>query len=267
MHIKLFSERVTRKMLSISVDRKDGGIMVVPHLQNWGVIISSRLLSMRPGNLLPDEASYIQTGGDNRPKLHYHRSGMSSVQPQGFAGGAGRKTIHLPALDELDAVQIFSVAARLPGMLPWENMEKPVDIIHTLDRPGVRSLGIHGVVYDRSKIDAESIGGANELEPLTFASDHNNAILVDFSGYGLESVLALYFNPTPRALPEWAADFTLASFDPAPNALTGGVAIHAGPGIPHTIIMQSIPEISTIHKVSSLRPVSALIERKLPSAN
>jgi hypothetical protein len=27
----MFSERVTRKMLSISVDKKDGGIMVVPH--------------------------------------------------------------------------------------------------------------------------------------------------------------------------------------------------------------------------------------------
>jgi hypothetical protein len=254
-------------MLSMSVDRKDGGIMVVPHLQNWGVITSSQLLTVRPGSLVPDEASFIQTGGENRPKLHYHRSGMSSVQPQGFAGGIGRKTVHLPALDDLNAVQIFSVTARLPGMFPWEVMEKPVDIIHTLDRPGVKSLGIHGVVYDRSMIDPGSIGGAQELEPLTFASDHNNAMLVDLSGYGLESVLALYFHPTPRALPEWAADFTLASFDPKPSAITGGVAIHAGAGSPQASILRPVPEISTIHKVSSLRPISVRIERKLPSTN
>lgn len=261
VHIKLFSERVTRKLLSVSVDKKDGGIMVVPHLQNWGVITSSRLLSSRPGTFLPDKGSYVQTGSEHRPKLHYHRSGMSSVQPQGFVGGAGRNTIHLPSLDELDAVQIFSVAARLPGLFPWEHMEKPADVIHTLDRPAVESLMIHGVVYDRTKIGAESIGGVKALEPLTFASDHNNAILVDLSGYGVESVLALYFYPTPLALPDWAADFTLASFSPDQATSPGGVAIHAGPGIPLATLMRSLPSISTIHKVSSLRPKSVFINR------
>lgn len=261
VHIKMPSERVTRKLLSISVDKRDGGIMVVPHLENWGAITSSTLLATGPGNFVPDEASYVHTGSEHRPKLHYHRSGMSSVQPQGFVGGVGRNTVHLPPLDALDAVQIFSVMARLPGPFPWQTMEKPSDIIHTLDRPGVKSLGMHGVVYDRSKIGLASVGGVPGLEPLTFASDDNNAVLVDLSGYGLESVLGIYFHPSPRPLPDWSADFTLASFSPDQTTGPAGVTIHAGPGTPQAAIMRPIPSISSVHTVASLRPITTRIKR------
>ncbi len=44
VHIKMITEPFTRKMLSISVNRQDGGVIVMPHLQNWGVIISSQLV-------------------------------------------------------------------------------------------------------------------------------------------------------------------------------------------------------------------------------
>lgn len=173
---------------------------------------------------------------------------------------AGTPSIYLHSMNLMPS-RLSPLPPVSQGYFPWEHMEKPADVIHTLDRPGVESLMIHGVVYDLAKIGAESIGGVKALEPLTFASDHNNAILVDLSGYGVESVLALYFYPTPRALPDWAADFTLASFSPDQTTSSGGVAIHTGPGIPLASIMRPIPSISTIHKVGSLRPISAIINR------
>ena len=207
----------------------------------------------------------MKTGEENRPKLHYHRSGMTSVQPQQYKGSMGRNTIHRPSLDVLDAVQIFSVTTRLPGLLPWDQQENPWDVIHILDRPEAKSLQISGVVYNRSKIDAGSIGGMEGAGPLTLASDHNNAVLVDLSGYGLESVLGLYFNPSPLLLPETAADFTLASFHPQQLLTHGGVAIYAGDGKPMPSLQADIPDVSSIHSVASLHPVSSHIERRLKS--
>lgn len=265
VHIKMITEPFTRKMLSISVNRQDGGVIVMPHLQNWGVIISSQLVVPETGGLLPDEGTYVRTGADNRPKLHYHRSGMSSVQPQQYTGGEGRKTIHLPALDELDGVQIFSVTARLPGRLPWDQRVSPGDIVNIFDQPGVRSMMLSAVIYDRRKIPVGSIGGLNKSDPVTFASDHGNAVLVDLSGYGLEAVLVLYFGPMPDKLPEFAADFSLVSFHQARMSTDGAVAIHAGPGIPYASLMMPIPKVSTIHRVSALDPLSSIIERKVPT--
>lgn len=256
------SERYTRKMLSISINWRDGGIMVVPHLQNWGVITSSQLVASKTGRLVPDEPNYVSTGGENRPKLHYHRSGMTSVQPQLFTGRMGRKTIHLPSLDQLDAVQIFAVTARLPGLLPWDQQGNAWDIIQILDSPRARSLQLSGVIYDRKKIDGGSIGGMTEAGPISLASDHRNAILVDLSGYGLESVMGLYFNASMMELPSFAADFTLTSFNPETLGTNGAVAIHAGPGWPYLSLQGDIPAVSSIHRVDALSPVKSYLERR-----
>jgi transposase len=123
-----------------------------------GEATCSRLVVPPSGGLLPEEGSYVTTGPDNKPKLHYHRSGMSSVQPALFQGGEGRKTIHLPSLNELNAVQVFSVSARLPGRLPWDRRPRQGDIINIMDMPGVRSLFLSGIIYDRKQIPVESIG-------------------------------------------------------------------------------------------------------------
>lgn len=76
---------------------------------------------------------------------------------------------------------------------------------------------LSAVIYDRRKIPVGSIGGLNDSDPVTFASDHDNAILVDLSGYGLEAVLVLYFGPMPDKLPEFAADFSLVEFPSGPD--------------------------------------------------
>lgn len=253
-------------MLSISVNRKDGGVMVTPHLQNWGEIISSQLTVPESGGLLPDEGGYVITGADNKPKLHYHRSGMSSVQPQQFTGGEGRKTIHLPALDDLDGVQIFSITARVPGRLPWDQDTNQGDIINVMDLPGVRTVLLSAVIYDRGKIPAGSIGGLEKMSPVTQASNHNNAVLVDLSGYGLEAVLVLHFQPMPEKLPDFAADFSLVSFHQDRISSDGAVAIHAGPGIPYAALLNPIPAVHQIHQVSAIDLVSSVVDNVPPQA-
>ncbi|WP_146069169.1 hypothetical protein [Arthrobacter sp. ZGTC412] len=264
VHIKMNTENFSRKMLSIAVNHRDGGVMVTPHLQNWGDIVTSELTVPASGGLVPDEAGYVITGPDNKPKLHYHRSGMSSVQPQKFMGGEGRKTIHLPSLDELDGVQIFSVAARVPAKLPWDQKVNKGDIFNIMDLAGVRTLLLSAVIYDRNKIPAGSVGGMDAIDPVSFASNHNNAVLVDLSGYGLEAVLVLHFRPMPETLPDFAADFSLVSFHQDRLTTDGGVAIHDGPGIPYAALLHPIPAVHEFHQTSALDPVISTIENRPP---
>lgn len=266
VHVKRYTEPFSRKMLSISINKQDGGVMVTPLLDDWGEIICSRLtVSDSPdGGLFPEEDSYVRVGAENRPKLHYHRSGMASVQPAGFSKGEGRKTIHLPSLDELEGVQIFSVAARLPGKLPWDRRASPGDLYSIMDRPDVRSLLMSGVIYDRERVPDESLGGLEAGNPVTFASGSSNSVLIDLSGYGLEAVLGMHFNPGPADLPDFAADFSLVSFHQEQLASKGAVAIHAGPGAPLAALMHPVPRIENIHRVADLDPIITIHSRELP---
>lgn len=267
VHIKMNTEGFPRKMLSLAVNNKDGGVMVTPHLQNWGKIFTSQLTVTKSGGLLPDETDYAITGPDNKPKLHYHRSGMSSVQPQQFTGGEGRRTTHLPSLDELDGVQIFSVAARIPGKLPWDQRVNKGDIVNVMDLPTVRTLLLSAVIYNRNNVPARSIDGVDALDPVSFASNHNNAVLVDLSGYDLEALLALHFRPMPEKLPDFAADFSLVSFHQDRLGHDGAVAIHSGPGIPFAAILHPIPAVHEFHETSALDPVVSIIQNRPPEAN
>ncbi len=226
--------------------------MVSPHLENWGDAICSRLAVSPSGGLLPVRESYVTTRPDNPPKFHYHRSGMSSVQPVKFEGGEGRQTIHLPSMEELDGVQIFSIAARLPNYLPWNRRPRPGDIIHFLDTPDIQSLYMSGVIYNRDKTPAGSIGAHQDGEPLVLASGARNAFLIDLSGYGLEAVLSLHFGPRLEDLPHFAADFSLVSTHQDHLFTEGAIAIHAGPGIPIMGLMSPIPAVSEFHRTDAI---------------
>ncbi|MEC5181245.1 hypothetical protein [Arthrobacter sp. CG_A4] len=185
---------------------------------------------------------------------------MASSQPVLFQGGGGRRTIHLPSLEELDAVQMFSVAARLPGRIPCDRSARQGDIFSVMDVPGIRAMFLSGVIYDRNQISAASIGGLLEGEPVSMASNSNIAVLVDLSGYGLEGVLGLHFYSEVEKLPDFAADFTLIRFHQEHIHSEGAVAIHAGPGIPYQALMLPVPGVEDFHHVGALDPVLSVIE-------
>jgi hypothetical protein len=130
----------------------------------------------------------------------------------------------------------------------------------------VRSVLLSAVIYDRSKIPAGSIGGLEKSAPVSQASKHNNAVLVDLSGYGLEAVLVLHFQPMPEKLPDFAADFSLVSFHQDRVSSDGAVAIHAGPGIPYAAILNPIPAVQEIHEVGAMDLLSSLVENSPPQA-
>lgn len=250
--VKMNTEGCARKLLSIYVNKGDGGLMVVPRMENWGEATCSRLEVSQSGGLLPVRDSYVTTRPDNSPKFHYHRSGMSSVQPLMFEGGDGRQTIHLPSMDKLDGVQIFSITARLPKYLTWNRRPRPNDIVYFLDKPGIQSLYMSGVIYDRDKIPVESVGAQHDGEPVILASGALNAFLIDLSGYGVEAVLSLHFGPRLQDLPHFAADFSLVSTHQDYLYAEGAIAIHAGPGIPFLGLMSPIPPLSEFHQTDAI---------------
>lgn len=264
VHVRMADENFNRKLLSISINKKDGGVMVTPILDGWETSVGSYLEVASDGGLIPQEESFVRGGCENRLKLHYHRSGMASVQPQNNSGGENRRAVHLPALDQLDGVQIFSVAARIPGRLSWEHVARNGDIVNIVDRYGVNSLLLGGVIYDRKLVPDESLGGVGPGNPVTFSSGSRTSVLVDLSAHGIEAVLGLHFNPVPDKLPDFSADFSLVCFYINQLAAEGAIAIHAGSGIPLAAWMDSIPPICDIHRVVDLEPVPVAYPNELP---
>lgn len=250
--VKMNTEGCARKLLSIYVNKRDGGVMVSPYLENWGETTCSRLTLSPSDGLLPVRESYVTTRPDNPPKFHYHRSGMSSVQPVKFERGEGRQTIHLPSMDALDGVQIFSIAARLPNYLPWNLRPRQGDIVFFLDEPGVRSLYMSGVIHDRDRVPTQSVGTIQGDTPVVLPSSDRNAFLIDLSGYGLEAILSLHFGPRLEDLPYFAADFSLVSTHQDRLNAEGAIAIHAGPGIPIFGLMSPIPALSEFHRTDEI---------------
>ena len=250
--VKMNTEGCARKLLSIYINKRDGGVMVSPYLENWGETTCSRLTHSPSDGLLPVRESYVTTRPDNPPKFHYHRSGMSSVQPVKFERGDGRQTIHLPSMDALDGVQIFSIAARLPNYLTWNRKPRQGDTVFFMDEPDVRSLYMSGVIYDRDKIPTESVGTEQDGEPVVLASGNRNAFLIDLSGYGVEAILTLHFGPRTQDLPHFAADFNLVSIHQDHLYNEGAIAIHAGPGIPFLGLMSPVPALSEFHRTDDI---------------
>lgn len=72
-----------RKAFSLSILKTDAGIMVTPMMDPWGDITCSQLTVPDSGGLKVVAGSSMVVNSDNRPKLHYHRSGFTSVQPAG----------------------------------------------------------------------------------------------------------------------------------------------------------------------------------------
>ena len=82
-----------KKIFTISILKKDGGIMIFPVMDTWADVTYSRLVVPEGGGLYSDPSSEIVRSSDDRPKLHYHRSGMTSVQPSKKTGGQDRNCL------------------------------------------------------------------------------------------------------------------------------------------------------------------------------
>lgn len=257
VHFKMKTEPFTRKLIGISINKRDGGVMVTPQLQNWDRTSYSSLRVSLGDKLIPGPGDTNEGQPENKTKLHYHRSGMTSVQPERYSGGEGRKTVYLPSLDDIDAVQIFSITMRVPGLFPWSITPRQGDVLMIMDHPRVRSVLISGVVYDRSRVPDESIGGHKPDHPLSLATRARGTFLLDLSGYGANIILGLHSSFYLRNLPDFAPDFSLSSFNLADLRSQGAVAIYTGDKVPLVAVMDPIPTVHNIHNVSEIQVMSS----------
>ena len=119
--------------------------MIFPVMDTWADVTYSRLVVPEGGGLYSDPSSEIVRSSDDRPKLHYHRSGMTSVQPSKKTGGQDRKVARLPSIDMVDRVQIFSAMMKLPVRLPAAS-DAGIGIYVMGDLMIAQSLGVSGAV-------------------------------------------------------------------------------------------------------------------------
>ncbi len=231
-----------RKAFSLSILKTDAGIMVTPMMDPWGDITCSQLTVPDSGGLKVVAGSSMVVNSDNRPKLHYHRSGFTSVQP---AGRTERKIARLPSIDSVDRVQIFDATMRVPTKLPVAE-EASRGIFLATDVASVRTVGISGVLYRRDLLESNQLERLTSGHPLIQSPSIDSAVILDLSGYGSNTLLCLFaiFSPTP--LPDFASDFTLTSFFAPSIHDSGGVSIHAGSGEPCPGLMHAPPPISAV---------------------
>lgn len=253
VHLKMREESFARRFVSVQVNR-DGGVIVIPFLDKWRKVRCVSLNYPLPSRPVFDPKSAVRVGGDSRAKLHYHRSGYTSVQPQDPSGKAPRLGVHLAPLDSIHQLPVFTVAARIPSKFPRLERAKRGDLIHATSMLGVRSLFVAGLLYDRSQVAPKSIGGYDSATPLTFTSGDPNVMILDLSGYGLNSVLALFFVASPADLADTSCDATVASYSSAESSGSNGVAIMAGGGYPHTFRIRDIPPLEDFHRHADLDP-------------
>lgn len=234
-----------KKIFTISILKKDGGIMIFPVMDTWADVTYSRLVVPEDGGLHSDPSSEIVRSSDDRPKLHYHRSGMTSVQPSTETGGQDRKVARLPSVDMVDRVQIFSATMKLPVRLPAAS-DAGIGIYVMGDLLIAQSLGVSGVLYRRDGLNEVQLRQLTLGEPIIQSPSSDSTFIIDLSGYGSNTLLciSMIFSPTP--LPDASSDFTLTSFSPEIIHEAGAVCIHAGDGFPVPGLTHSPPELKDI---------------------
>lgn len=93
----------------------DGGLMVIPnnHTQaGWDAYVQAEASFSRPDHVASWPVSVS-------PRLHYHRSGYTNIEPQGLNNaGEGRPSILLPTIESVTAKQIFSLTVTRPDLIP-----------------------------------------------------------------------------------------------------------------------------------------------------
>jgi hypothetical protein len=209
-----------RPIISLWANGSDGGITLstaTPAQSSWHLTATSerrgffsRLFARR--QRLIDEA-FIEAAP--APKLHYHRSGFTSVQ----APNGKRVGIQLKPMDELRGEQIFSVVQRNPARIPakFPRQEDSFVVVHDNEWPP--AVTIMGFVFNRSQIpysDDEFL----QQKTRGIVRGKIAELTVDLSAHGLDAVLVIRIDDgidgrTPDAL----AATTITGFNARPGEL------------------------------------------------
>lgn len=157
---------------------KDGGIFVAPVRvldDSWSYGVVRR----EP----PQAGDVVLT--EQRPKLHYHRSGIVSATLTGTE--LERRSLRLPPLHEVTGAQVLSITAVRPWQLDNASGDRKGDVFNVV-RSWPQSIAFSLSVVITSGV-AELPHALPDLAPLGLVPGDPSAFTVSLEGYGLTALL------------------------------------------------------------------------------
>jgi hypothetical protein len=224
-----------RTLLSVSA-APDGGIIVTLRAMGYPLWTFCRSAVGPLGGIFPVKEDTATTGGRLAPKLHYHRSGFTSVQSQSDRTRFG---VQLKPIEEIHGEQIFSAYVELPGRFPHQT-GRANDLIYQMGDFGIKSLGVSGVLYQRSRIPHLDEEFHRPDTPVSFIRGDSPTGFIDLSGFGLDSILAFVFAPLGEVIPD-SPEVTLAAFQLDKLHTAGAVCVSTGGPPPRLGVLDSVP--------------------------
>lgn len=194
---------------------RDGGVMIIPaHIEgeSWmqGPLI--------PGVTVQEQASVAISA--ERPKLHYHRSGVVRASLTGFPLQAATSVFE-PIADRTVCTMLSIVVAE-PALLPRREMRKGDVASIEGDWPcawtnsiavapaGTRTAALRGVDDGDDQLE-----GPDVLEPLRLTAQTPSQFIVDLSGYGHSLELVVDGSGSHLAPPGDGPSITIAAYPEA----------------------------------------------------
>lgn len=205
----------------------DGGIIVVPnfgeHKPTWNA--RTRIASPTFGlEAQTTEATEYPSG--EQPKLHYHRSGFTSIQPP----GQKRTHIDLPPVSQDAARQVFSLTRIHPadvGSKPLREGDQ-----YVVSHGGTPTIfAVSGILIPREQIpekDAELL----YVKGRGMARGDVAESIMTLEGHNLATILVLRFNLGFEQM-DHIATATLAGFSTRGEEPLKSVYAHTSDGSPY----------------------------------
>ncbi len=206
IRIGLYRRSQYRPVASVRVSA-DGGIMIAPVAvgdQGWKYGTSRTAESVTPSDF---------TATDERPKLHYHRSGIASVTLTGHE--LERKRLRLPPLESVALGQIMSLVV----VRPWElglgvSRRGDIGTIHA-QWPETESWLFQLVRYEGALIGSR----AEELKswPVGVLRGDDSRWFIDLSWYIPNTALVVLTAPTREPSGFLQASITVTALGWSPD--------------------------------------------------
>lgn len=151
IYVHEWGTKEARHLASIAATR-DGGIMVIPNNYTnagWDVYVRPTT-SFGPTTEESRTPSEVWDQTVN-PRLHYHKSGWTNVEPQGLETDAPKPSVQLTALANITGKQIFALNATFPEAIPTVPLadvyRSPRNLVNHLHDGIPETISMAGIVY------------------------------------------------------------------------------------------------------------------------
>lgn len=179
-----------RHVLTIGATR-DGGLMIVPQnhtKQGWDVYTGSFVTGER--RLEGEWPNHVN------PRLHYHRSGWTTIRPQNLEPSPPDIGVKLPSMDSVAFKQVFSLTITKLDALPVVRLKdvlRTSDLVNYLHDGMPYSLHITGILVQNRAVPWWATDLRAPDNPFFGLRGEIVETCYSLVGHGLDSFLALRF--------------------------------------------------------------------------